>query len=106
MKVTQVSAAVRYSKQLDDGSHKTIELSAEAMLTTQENWLTAQSQLYTELGQQLKGLWTTKNGNDSVTEKAEHYCTEHGAPFQQYTKGDQTWYAHKDGAQWCRERSQ
>ena len=104
MKVTQVSAAVRYSKKLDDGGHKTIELSAEATLTAQENWLTAQSQLYAELGQQLKVLWSTKaNSNGRGNGNTEHYCHEHGTAFKQYSKDSNVWFAHKNGDQWCRE---
>ena len=69
MKVTTISASVRYSKVLGDGSHNTVELTAEATLTPQEGWQKAQATLYHQLGEQLKGLWTTKangqptNGN-------------------------------------------
>ena len=66
MNVTTVSACVKYSKKLDDGSHKTIELSAEGTLTAQEDWQTAQATLYGQLGQQLKALWAMKaNGRDN-----------------------------------------
>ena len=57
MKVTTVSASVRYSMALGDGVHKTVELSAEAMLDDGEMWKMAQANLYEELTGQLKALW-------------------------------------------------
>ena len=38
MKITTVSASVRYSKALGDGSRKTVELGAEGTLTTNKQW--------------------------------------------------------------------
>ena len=113
MKVTTVSAGVRFSKVLGDGSHKTIELSAEAALTAQEEWHKAQATLYHQLGDQLKALWTTKtngqpkNGAASVNGNGngQHYCQEHGAAFKRHDKDGKTWYSHKaNGGKWCNER--
>ncbi|MCH7800985.1 MAG: hypothetical protein IIC24_05500 [Chloroflexi bacterium] len=56
-----VSASVRYSRKLGDGSHKTVELSAEVALMANENWQEIQSKLYGDLCLQLKTLWATRN---------------------------------------------
>lgn len=115
MKITTVSASVRFSKAIQPGCYKTVELSAEAALTPQENWHEAQSQLYDQLGTQLRALWTTRNGDAARTEQRngqedsngtvpEHFCSEHQTPFKQYTKGESTWYAHKAGDSWCKEK--
>ena len=107
MKVTTVSASVRYSRAINTGEYKTIELSAEATLEPQEDWIEAQASLYTDLGQQLRTLWTAKaNGNEQTangTGQSEHYCQEHQAEFKQYEKEGRMWYAHKAGQKWCRE---
>ena len=113
MKVTTVSASVRYSRAINTGEYKTIELSAEATLEPQEAWIEAQASLYTDLGQQLRTLWTTKNGQaangtakaeDTITEQNEHYCAEHQAEFRRYEKEGRSWYAHKQESKWCREK--
>jgi hypothetical protein len=41
MKITTVSASVRFSKALGDGQHKTVELAAEAFLDDEEVWTEA-----------------------------------------------------------------
>ena len=46
MKVTTVSASVRFSKAIEDGQHKLAELSAEAALDGQAAWTEAQASLY------------------------------------------------------------
>ena len=56
MKITAVSASVRFSKALGDASHKTIGLSVEASLDAEDAWRQAQSQLYADLGQPLIGI--------------------------------------------------
>ena len=116
MKVTTVSASVRYSRAIQSGEYKTIELSAEASLEPQEAWIEAQASLYTDLGQQLRTLWATKaNGNGqssngsakaetSTAEQSEHYCLEHQAEFKRYEKDGRSWYAHKAGQKWCKEK--
>ena len=104
MKVTTITAHVRYSRPMGDGSYKTVELGAEAALTTQETWTEAQASLYTELGQQLKALWTAKsNGNGSNGDSPTHYCQEHSVAFQKYQKEGRIWYSHKNGNEWCKE---
>ena len=105
MQITTISASVRYSKPLGDGSYKTVELGAEATLTAEETWTEAQANLYQALGHQLKALWTS-NGNSGANGHPTpgHYCLEHGTAFKQYEKASQVWYAHKQGQEWCRER--
>ena len=100
MKITTISAHIRYSRPLGDGSYKTVELGAEATLTAEEPWTKAQANLYQELGQQLKALWSN-NANGGTS---NHYCQEHSTDFQRYKKGSQVWYAHKQGDKWCKER--
>jgi hypothetical protein len=109
MKITTISASVRYSKALGDGSHKTVELSAEATVNG-EDWHTAQAALYTELGQQLKALWSANgNGSQQATgtapQQTAHYCQQHQTEYKRYEKEGRLWYAHKDGQKWCRERA-
>ena len=104
MKITTISASVRYSKPLGDGSYKTVELGAEATLTGQDIWTEAQASLYQELGQQLKALWSTNSNGGASGGTSSHYCFEHGMNFQRYEKGSQVWYAHKQGQEWCKER--
>ena len=60
-RVTTISASVRYSRKLDDGSHKTVELGAEVVLADQEDWKETQSELYGDLCRQLKTLWISRN---------------------------------------------
>ena len=124
MKVTTVSASVRFSGSVGESRFKTIELSAEAALDGKEAWTEAQAQLYQQLGCQLKALWTNGTGNNAQddaeepTEAAsepeppetpatspEHYCQEHQREFRRYSRGDSVWWSHKtaDG-KWCREK--
>ena len=106
MKVTVVTANIRYSRSLPDSSWKTIEVGAEAALTAQEEWQTAHATLYGQLSEQLKVLWTAKaNGQASANGHHEHHCGEHGLPFKRHSKDGKTWYSHKQGDGWCNERS-
>ena len=114
MKVTTISASVRFSKAIQPGCYKTVELSAEGTLMPKEDWHEAQAILYADLGEQLKQLWTTRNGTTDTAEKRdseptqddtpEHYCGEHRVEYRRYEKGDSIWYAHKHGDLWCREK--
>ena len=111
MRVTTISATVRYSKPLESGSWKAVELSAEATLDPQEEWLQAQASLYQDLGQQLKALWTSSSNGQAANgsakaeaSTAEHYCQEHQTEFKRYEKEGRVWYAHKAGQKWCKEK--
>lgn len=116
MQVTTVSANVRFSKALGDGTHKTVELGAEAAVSNDDTLQEAQARLYEALGQQIKALWSNGNGKaqelpakagsaPTPAEKPEHYCRAHSVPFKRYEKEGKSWYTHKgpDG-KWCREK--
>ena len=54
---------------------------------------------------------TAQNGYQSHGEPVtapelpvEHVGQEHGVSFKQYSRGNNTWYAHKDGDKWCLEK--
>ena len=119
MKVTTVSATIKYSQDTGKGAWKAVELGAEATLDDKESWTEAQASLYQQLGYQLKNLWangtTAQNGPQSAVQPiskpespapeppAENFCQQHGVPFKQYSRGNSTWYAHKTGNTWCNE---
>ncbi len=119
MNIVTVTANVRSSKALVDGSHKTIELGAEAAISKGEAWEEAQAALYTALGGQIKALWgngVAKAHPDSIgtaqpvalpasAQAPAHHCAAHDAPYKRYEKEGKSWYAHKgpDG-KWCREK--
>ena len=123
MKVTTVSANIRYSQDTGHGAWKVVELGVEATLDAKETWTVAQAKLYQQLGCQLKTLWNNGNGQkagvdpthpvaaapkpqpEAPAQPKEHFCPEHGVSFKQYRRGNSTWYAHKtsDG-KWCREK--
>jgi hypothetical protein len=57
MRVTTISAAVRYSADTGHGSWKTLELGAEATIDSNENWTVALSCLYDTLVSQFRAKW-------------------------------------------------
>ena len=63
MKVTTITASVRFSGSVGESRFKTIELSAEATVDAEQTWTVAQARLYHQLGCQLKALWANGNGN-------------------------------------------
>ena len=63
MKVTTVSATIRYSKDTGQGAWKVAEVGAEATVEDNETWTEAQAHLYAELGCQLKALWANGAGH-------------------------------------------
>ena len=96
-----------------------VEIGAEATVDARETWQSAQSHLYTELGDQLKALWSnghktadsqeaeaqTQNGNECPQQQPEHWCEKREVEYRKYTKGKQTWYPQKaPGGAWCREK--
>ena len=104
MKITTISASVRYSNGTKGGPFTTIELGAEAALSPNEQWQEAQAKLYQDLGQQLKALWPAKaNGNTNGDGQAEHHCAEHDTPFKRHERDGEVWYSHKQGQDWCNE---
>ena len=80
MQITTISASVRYSKAIQPGVYKTVELSAEGTLNPKEDWHEAQATLYADLGEQLKALWTTRNGtNGNGASHSEREPVESGS---------------------------
>jgi hypothetical protein len=113
MRVTTVTATLRYSAEAK-GAWRSIEVGAEATLTSgDESWETAQTELYQKLGQQLKTLWVNGNGKvaqeppppETSAPKPDHWCEEHQIEYQRFSKDGKVWYSHKapDG-EWCREK--
>jgi hypothetical protein len=130
MQVERINATIRYSQEIQ-GAWKSLELGAEASLEPDENWTIAQQGLYSLLTGQLKALWGNKNGHspehaqngaenhvegswEEVTsypspaaEKPaprEHWCPAHQREFKRYEKDGRSWYSHRDGDGWCKER--
>ena len=62
MKVTTISAAIKYSKQIPGGGWANAEMGAEATLDPGEDWKTAQGLLYLDLKGQVKNLFHTRTG--------------------------------------------
>ena len=121
MEVTSVSASVRFSGAVGPSRFKTVELSAEATVQGDEDWQDAQSELYQELGKQVKycackarrpwkGLRRPQRTSQCQAwlnpppTVQDHYCPEHQTEFKRYHRGADTWYSHKTVAgAWCRE---
>jgi hypothetical protein len=75
MQVTSVSVNVRYSKQMNDGNYKTVELGVEGSLDpSDDDWQEMQSTLYRQLGDQMRyvfsgnGSGKTPNGAEKAVE--------------------------------------
>jgi hypothetical protein len=106
MRVTEVSATVRYSAEAK-GAWRSIEVGASATLTNSNETLeSAQDELYQRLRQQLKTLWANGNAEAQVSTQAEplppakpHWCSEHDQEFKRHEKDGNVWYSHrlKDG---------
>jgi hypothetical protein len=71
MKVDRVTATIRFSQDSGKGAWKSVEVGAEATLAPTEDWRIAQEQLYHELGQQIKTLWTSGNGSGKPQDGSE-----------------------------------
>ena len=105
MRITTVSATLRYSAEAKR-AWRSIEVGAEATLTSSdENWQTAQTELYQKLGRQLKALWS--NGTDKVSTEEQplamppipdHWCDAHQTEFKRQSKGNAIWYSHRTGS--------
>jgi hypothetical protein len=114
MKVTTVSANIRYSQDTGKGAWKAVEIGAEATVDQRERWDTALASLYADLGQQLKALWANghKPADKPVEATAgaqppqtpEHYCQAHQTEYKRYERDGRVWYSHRVGNQWCKER--
>ena len=121
MKVEKISATVRYSQDTGKGAWKVIELGAEATISDREHWKQAQSELYYQLGDQLRQLWSggsasalnSQNGAENPVDKPtaseptptprEHWCYPHDLEWKRRTKNGTVWYSHRQGKGWCSE---
>jgi hypothetical protein len=123
MKVHEISVNVRYSKPMADGSHKTVELAADASIGPEDDWQMSQALLYTQLAEQMRVLWKAngvssehgQNGHEKPIAEPTweeiqamplpqaHFCPAHKKPFKRFEKGGNAWYSHKQGDSWCRE---
>jgi len=61
MQVNKITLALRYSKELPTGAWKSLEIGAEAVPSEDGDWQEQQRELYTELSQQLKALFSGGN---------------------------------------------
>ena len=95
MKVTTVSANIRYSQDTGHGAWKVVELGAEATVGQRENWTEAQAALYRQLGCQLKTLWANVNGKAPIC--AKDAPESHGEPPQAVERSDM-WSAGAPGS--------
>ena len=120
MKVTTVTATIKYSQDTGKGAWKAVEIGADATVDAAETWQQAQASLYHQLGCQLKTLWNNgkgaQNGSEGYGEAVpvlepqsspappEHYCQEHQTEYKRYERQGKVWYSHKgpDG-KWCKE---
>ena len=66
MKVTTIKAAIRYSRQLPDGSWKTVELGAEATVDGPPS--ASQMELYQTLKAQMHTLWNNSTPEPTTPE--------------------------------------
>ena len=75
MEITQVSASIRMSRQIDGGTWATVELGAEASVTDPGSWTGDQAQLYNQLRDQLKLLWKEHAGEAQANGRAVNTAT-------------------------------
>jgi hypothetical protein len=116
MKVTTVTATLRYSAEAK-GAWRSIEVGAEATLTnSDESWEQAQAELYQRLGKQLKVLWNNgtaktetqeqpSNGPDSPATPRQHFCVEHNQEYKKRVNKQtgEPFYSHRQGGGWHNE---
>ena len=108
MRVTKVSATLRYSTETQ-GAWRSIEMGAEASLTSSdEQWETCQEHLYQDLRRQLAKMWangTTKVDHPEPAQELNHWCAEHQAEFKAKNGPHGEFYSHRiNGTNgWCNE---
>jgi hypothetical protein len=122
--ITTITAKVHLSREVVKGCWKSAELGAEATIAEDQDWQTAQIQLYRDLGTQLVAL-TSKWSQDGTVVAPQPvsepqpvqtppaasndrpYCQEHGVEFKRFEKGGSTWYSHQtNDGKWCNLRQQ
>lgn len=118
MRVTKFHVTVRYSRPMPDGSHKTLELGAEGVLSaSDETWKKSQADLYLELGEQMRQVWTStvnsktalqeqaRNGSDNPGSTRQHFCEQHQTAFRKCNGPYGEFYSHtiKGTKDFCNE---
>lgn len=106
MKVNSISATLKYSRQLQDGEWKGLEVGAEASVNDEEDWREAQKTLYRELGEQLVCLFN-HNSQKTAQKPSEEptdlsWCSIHNCKMKRHEKNGDIWYSHKTKDGWCR----
>ena len=76
MKVTTVSANIRYSKDTGQGAWKVIELGADATVDANETWQQAQASLYQQLNQSQGGNYILERWQRHG--RCKHQCVGSG----------------------------
>jgi hypothetical protein len=118
MKITEVSAVVRYSAEIK-GSWRAIELASTASLTSSDETLESVSdELYRKLMKQLRVLWANGNGKTETQEQPsngsgspatarQHFCVEHSQEYKKRNGPHGEFYSHqiKGSKNWCNEKS-
>ncbi len=110
MRVTKVTANLRYSAEAK-GAWRGIEVGAEASLTSNaEDWEAVQADLYHHLGQQLNRFWsngTAKVDHPEPAQELNHWCAEHQAEFKAKNGPHGEFYSHRiNGTNgWCNEKA-
>jgi hypothetical protein len=116
MRPTSISVNVRYSKPLPDGSHKTVDLGCEATLTSSgEDWQTAQQELYRQLGEQMRQVFSTNGTGKPAQEQPgntpaspnPNWCPEHDQEWKLRNGPHGSFRSHQikgtKPAQWCNQ---
>ena len=91
MKIDRITAQIKLSRDTGNG-WKSIEIGAEATVDEREGWATALSQLYTELGRELKTLWANGNGH-KAPESHQNGSESTVEPLQPAEQPDGQWFS-------------
>jgi hypothetical protein len=114
VRVTEVSAVVRYSAEAK-GAWRSIEMGAATTLTNSDETLeSAQAELCRRLGQQLKTLWSNGSSKPEVQEppraetpSKEHWCSEHNQEWKLRNGPHGSFRSHQitgsKPTQWCNQ---
>ena len=111
MKVTTISANLRFSKDIGHGAWKVIEIGTEASVDLREDWQSAQTALYQQLVQQMAILWNNAKpaqqppNIETPAPKFDHWCEPHQMEFKRRNGKNGVFYSHKaPDCNWCNER--
>jgi len=102
MKVNTITATLKYSRELQDGEWKGIEVGAEASVNSKEDWKDAQKTLYEELAGQLLTLFNHNSQKPPGEPTDPSWCPIHKVKMKRRAKNGGVWYSHKTKDGWCR----